>query len=201
MPVEAIVEKILSDAKEEAEAIRASFLQEVEKLEEGKSQEIEKIRVEVDREGKLRGEEAVRRLLSSKQMEAKKSILQLKQELIDRVFESAYDKVYHLKDQEYREFIQALLQKVVETGDEEVIVGKRDAKRITSSFIQAVNRELKKMGREGKLLLGPPSPEIDRGFILRRGRKEINVALSALFASVRQELESETAEVLFGEDG
>ncbi len=201
MPVEAIVEKILSDAKEEVEAIRASFLQEVEKLEKEKNQEMEKIRVEVDREGKLRGEEAVRRLLSSKQMEAKKSILQLKQELIDHVFESAYDRVHRLKDQEYREFIRALFQKVVETGDEEVIVGKRDAKRITPSFIQGVNRELKKKGKAGKLRLSSLSPDIDGGFILRRGRKEINVALSALFASIRQELESETAEVLFGEDG
>ena len=201
MPVEAIVEKILSDAKTEAEEILRSYRQKVEALEKERDGEVGRLRTEADEEGKLRGEEAVRRLLSSTQMEARKSILRLKQDLIDQVFEVAHDKVRRLKDVEYREFIKALILKVAETGDEEIVVGKRDTKRITPAFVTSVNKALKKAGKEGKLHLGTPSSEITGGVILRRGRKEVNATLSALFAAARRELESEVAEVLLGREG
>ena len=200
MPASAIIEKILSDAKKEADSISASFKKEIEALEKEKNQEIEKIRLEAEEEAKLRAEEAVKRELSSKQMEARKSLLEFKQELIDQIFDLAYKQVIGLKDKEYKDFLKGLFHKTVETGDEEVIIGKKDVKQITPSFIQSVNQELKKAGKEGKLRLGQPSPEIDGGFILRRGRKETNVTLSALFASAREELEVEVAEILFGEE-
>jgi len=200
MPASAIIEKILSDAKKEADDIRASFHKEVEALEKKKDQEIEKIKTEAAKEAKLRAEEVVKRQLSSRQMEVRKSLLEFKQGLIDQIFDLAYKRVDSLKNEEYRDFIKTLFFKAVEKGDEEVIIGKKDVKQITPSFIQAINREMKKTGKKGKLHLGSPSPNIDRGFILRRGRKEVNVTLSALFTSAREELESEAADILFGEE-
>jgi len=200
MPASAIIEKILSDARKEADTILTSFRKEVEALEKERDQEIEKIKTEAAKEAELRAEEVVKRELSSKQMEARKSLLEFKQELIDRIFDLAYEQVTKLKSEEYRDFLKTLFLKTVETGEEEVIIGKKDVKQITPSFLQTVNRELKKTGREGKLHLGKPSSEIDGGFVLRKGRKETDVTLSALFASARDELETEVAEILFGEE-
>ncbi len=200
MPASAIIEKILSDARKEADTILTSFRKEVEALEKERDQEIEKIKTEAAKEAELRAEEVVKRELSSKQMEARKSLLEFKQELIDRIFDLAYEQVTKLKSEEYKDFLKTLFLKTVETGEEEVIIGKKDVRQITPSFLQTVNRELKKTGKEGKLRLGEPSSEIDGGFILRKGRKETDVTLSALFASARDELETEVAEILFGEE-
>ena len=104
-----------------------------------------------------------------------------------------------MEQKAYKQFIHDLILKVVETGDEEIIVGDKDAKLLDPSFIEEINLELEKGGKKGKLQRGKPSSDVNGGVILRRGRKEVNAALSALFHEARQELESEVAGILLQE--
>lgn len=199
MPAEGIIQKILSDAKTEAHTIETEFQKEVEKIKAEQDREIEKITASAKEEGKIEGEEKARRLLSNAEMSAKKSLLQLKQELIDEVFQSAYDRVRNMEPKAYQKFMHDLILKVVETGDEEIVVGNKDAKLIDRSFIEQINHELKKEGKKGELQCGKPYSDIDGGVVLRHGRKEINATLLALFHEARQELESEVAGILLQE--
>ncbi|MBN2030127.1 V-type ATP synthase subunit E [bacterium] len=199
MPAEAIIKKILDDAKKEAVTVEKEYREELKKIEAEQKLEIEKITADVKKEGKTQGDEKARRLLSNAEIGARKSLLELKQELIDDVFQSAYDHVRKMEDKVYRQFIHDLIIKIAEIGDEEVIVGEKDVKLLNSSFIEQINADLKKAGKKGKLHLGKPSPEIDGGVLLRRGRKEISATLSAIFNEARHELESEVAKILLKE--
>jgi V/A-type H+-transporting ATPase subunit E len=131
-------------------------------------------------------------------MVSRQNLLDLKQKLIDETFREAYDRVKKLKAQEYVRFLGSLLEQVAATGDEEIIAAKPDAKKISSSLVESVNRKLKKSGRQGKIKLSKETIDSDGGFILRRGRMEINATLPVLFGNVREELESEVVSILFG---
>ena len=198
--MEAIIKKILDDTQEEARTIQTEFQKELQKIEASQNQEIERITTGVMREGEMQGEEKVLKLLSHAERDTKKSLLLLKQELIDEVFQSAYDHVRQMDSKAYRKFVHDLIIKIVETGDEEVIVGEKDAKLLDHSFIEQINTELKKAGKKGELRLGKPSLDINGGVILRHGRKEMDATLSALFHEARHELESETANMLLKEE-
>ncbi len=199
MPAEAIIKKILDDAKKEAVTIEKEYQEELKKMEAEQKLEIEKITADINKEGKIQGEEKVRRLLSNAEIGARKSLLELKQELIDDVFQSAYDHVRNMEDKTYRQFMHDLIIKVAETGDEEIVVGKKDVNLLNHSFVEQVNADLKKARKKGALHLGKPSSEIDGGVLLRHGRKEVSATLSALFHEARHELESEVAKMLLKE--
>lgn len=200
MPVKAIIDKILSDAKKEVEEIIESYRQKASEIETRKIQEIEKIKSEAEEKGKQQGREAVRRLLSSTEMESRQSLLDLKQKVIDEVFHEARIRIRKLKDRDYIAFLNSVLVKVVETGEEEVIPAKSDAEKVNDAFIKSINSKLKKAGKKGKLHLSKGTIEEDGGFVLRQGRKEINATIPVLFKAAREELESEVASILFGDE-
>ena len=85
--------------------------------------------------------------------------------------------------------------KAVETGAEEVIIGKNET-RITDSFIKQVNRKLG-TGFKGNLLLARERANISGGFILRRGKVQINVSTDVMVAQARENLEMELAQEMF----
>jgi V/A-type H+-transporting ATPase subunit E len=198
MPVEAIIEKIISDGMKEIEAIHAAAEQEAGKLRLEGQQAIRAIVNEAEQEAERLGQAAVRKNLSKRQMDIQKDLLNVKQQAIDSVFDQARKRVADLGDHEYRKVMLDLVLAFSETGEEELIIGTRDVKRLTPVFIKAVNAVLKKKKRAGKIRLGRPSADVDGGFILRQGRKEIDATLAGLFRSARHDLESETADILFG---
>jgi V/A-type H+-transporting ATPase subunit E len=199
MPVKAIIDKILSDAEKEAEEILESYRQKASEIEAQKAQEIKKIWSDAEEKGKQQGQEAVRRLLSSTEMESRQSLLDLKQKVIDEVFHEARIRMRKFKDKDYTAFLNAVIQKVVTTGEENIIPAKSDAKIINDAFVKSVNNKLKKAGKKGKLHLIKETIDADGGFVLRQDRKEINATIPVLFKTAREELESEVASILFGE--
>jgi len=100
-----------------------------------------------------------------------------------------------LPDEEYRKIMKKLMLEAVETGDEEVIIGKEE-KRIDQDFIKQVNSELGH-GCKGDLRLSAEREDLGGGFILRRGKIKTNVSTEVLLAQARKELEIELAKELF----
>ena len=88
----------------------------------------------------------------------------------------------------------SLLVESVETGTEEVIVGKADKGIIDSKVISAAN---KKLGRKGNLTLSKTSGSMAGGFILRRGKVDLNLSFDGLVEHAREGLETEVAKLLF----
>jgi V/A-type H+-transporting ATPase subunit E len=115
--------------------------------------------------------------------------------LLDKVFEMASEKVKGLSDKQYAELMGGLLEKAVETGDEEIVPGKTDA-RINTQLVKQVNRKLGP-GFKGNLRLSNEKTDIDGGFVLKRGNVKTNVSIEVLISTVRSELEIEIANEMF----
>ena len=196
MNAKEVIDKILAEAKTEADAIRAEAQSKLSDESDRSNAKLDSYKKETDILAKEQAQETTSRMLAAARMDMKKEHVQAKAGLIDEVFEKAKERVNSLPDQQYQELINSLMIKAVETGDEEVVVGKNES-RIDQNVIKSVNRKLGP-GFKGNLRLAGDKADIDGGFILRRGKIQINASTEVLMAQAREELVMELACQLFG---
>jgi V/A-type H+-transporting ATPase subunit E len=195
MNAEQVVQKILSEAKAQAEKIVNDAR---DKAAEQKAQldaEIAEFDARTDQLAKEAAEDKLKRMLANARMANAKETLAAKVQILERVFEKAKNAVSQLPDDQYLSLMASLMKKAVETGDEEVIVGKSE-QRIDASFISKVNQELGS-GFKGNLRLSGQRADIAGGFILARGKVQVNAGTDVLIDSLRETLEMELANELF----
>ena len=94
---------------------------------------------------------------------------------------------------------RSLLVKVIETGDEEIILSPEDKKGIGASFLADLNKELKAKGKKGEVTVAEETRPMKGGFVLRSGRKETNATYEAMLEEMRDEAELEISNALFKE--
>ncbi|OPX32927.1 MAG: hypothetical protein B1H40_01265 [Candidatus Latescibacteria bacterium 4484_181] len=200
MPVKVITDKIIDDARAEADKIIKRAETETAKIKKETEEEIGLIEAQTKKQSALQAEEEKERLLSAAEMELKKELLREKQVLLDETFRKARNKVLTMQPEQYRELMGGLLLTASESGDEEVIVAESDKDKITAELLEKVNQKLRTNGKKGELTLSSEKRDMSGGFVLRKGRKEINCSLETLFASARMELESKVAAILFDKE-
>jgi len=199
MALEDILRKIEEDARREADKILSEARARAEEILHSAEQEAERIRENLLEEARREAQTHKSRLISMAQLDMRKEILQEKQNLIDQVFQIALERLLRMEDEEYRELIREMLKQVVEHGDEEIILCERDKPRISQGFIQALNKELESEGKLGKLSIAEETGDFSGGFILRRGKIELNNSFDALLQAAKDEMRSELSQILFGE--
>ena len=139
------------------------------------------------------------RLCSAAEMEAKKSILNFKQNTIGDTFLAAERAIAALPKAEYTAFLARLAAGAAETCEEELIFSERDASAVGKAVTKAANALLKEQGKLGGLSLSEETRKISGGVVLRQGNIETNCSLSALIDAQRSALASPVAEMLFGD--
>ena len=195
MEAKEVVEKILADAKAEAEKIKKQA-DEKEAAEQAKLQEqLDEYKKQTEALAQKAGKDKKLHLLAAARMDIAKEYLAEKRKMLDEVFAQARKRLQDLPDDDYRKLMTKLMLGAVETGDEEIIIDKEEA-RIDQAFIKRVNSKLSP-GQKGNLRLAKERLNLGGGFILRRGKIKNNVSLEVLLAQARKELEIELAKELF----
>ena len=190
---EKIIAHIRADAKSQADAVLA-------KAEEQAAQ----IRAEYDKQAaqvyadKVRaGTKACQDQMDSVQrianMEAKKTLLGVKQEMVSLSFEKAQALLTALPEEKYVAFLAALAAKAAVTGDEEIVLNARDREAVGAAVVKAANEKL----GHGKLSLSERTGDFAGGLILSRGNVEANCTAELLVELCRGEMSAEIADMLF----
>ena len=112
---QAEIDRILGDANAQAEAIGAKYRAQAEAED-----------ADLLAKGQRAAAEREERLISAAQMEARKSLLTVKQELVERAYQRALEKLCTLPREQYVELLAAMLVRASSTGKEEVIFSPRD---------------------------------------------------------------------------
>jgi V/A-type H+-transporting ATPase subunit E len=195
MEAQQVIEKILADAREEAEKIKkqADEKESDEQATFDRQLKEHKMQTKALAE-KLAGDKKLH-LLAAARMNVAKEYLAEKNKILDEVFDQASRNLKNLPDDKYRELISNLMLEVVETGDEEVIVDSQE-KRIDDALIEQVNSKLGSK-RKGNLKLSEEKMPVGGGFILKRGRVKTNVSFNVLLSRARKDLEINLAKELF----
>jgi len=192
MEAEQVIEKILSDAKAEAEKIGKEAADKAAAEQAKADKKLAEYRQQAETLAQQAAEDEKAHILAGARMDAAKEYLAEKTKILDEVFERAAKRLGELPDKEYRALMARLMTDAVETGDEEVVIGK-DEKRIDASLITEVNGKLKK----GNLKLAKDKHDMPGGFILRRGKIKTNVSPAVLLGQARNDLVIELAKTLF----
>ncbi len=199
MALEDIVNKINTDALNEAAKIKDEAKALSSKISEEAGGRATTIREEILRDARAKAREDGKRSLIIANLESRKQILTAKQALIGEAFEKAKARLVGLRDREYLKLIKKVLLKAVESGDEVIIVSTKDRSRISPSFLEAVNRSLISKGKKVRLRLSKETRDIKGGVILSSARSETNCSFETLIRELRDDLETEVARILFGE--
>lgn len=183
---DAEAKRIIDAASKQAEEIRAeSFkasLSEYEKLMQAGNAECEDI---------LSGSRRIA------EMEAKKSVLSVKQEMVASALDAAQEEIVNMPRDKYTQFLARMAADAATVGEEEIILNEADKKELGKDVCKAANELLQAKGVPGALTLSEDTADISGGLIVRFGGIETNCSIDALIRQRRSGLSTEIAAVLF----
>ena len=183
---DAEAKKIIDAASKQAEEKRAeSFkaaLSEYEKLMQAGNAECEDI---------LSGSRRIA------EMEAKKSVLSVKQEMISAAFDAAREEIVNMPRDKYTQFLARMAAEAAASGMEEIVLNARDKAEVGKSVCKAANELLSAKGTTGKLTVSEDTADISGGVIVRFGGIETNCSIDALIRQRRSGLSTEVAAAMF----
>ena len=183
---DAEAKKIIDAASKQAEEKRAeSFkaaLSEYEKLMQAGNAECEDI---------LSGSRRIA------EMEAKKSVLSVKQEMISAAFDAAREEIVNMPRDKYTQFLARMAAEAAASGMEEIVLNARDKDEVGKSVCKAANELLSAKGTPGKLTVSEDTADISGGVIVRFGGIETNCSIDALIRQRRSGLSTEVAAAMF----
>ena len=201
--IETITGQIDADVQKEIDAAldqARAQAQEIEARYESQAQtQAEAIRRKGEQDAALRQE----RLVDVAKLEARKTLLAAKQDMVGQAFDLALKKLLELPDQEYIALLAKLAVAASRTGREQVIFSQKDRSRYGKQAVTMANDMLaKKAGPRadesaGRLTLAEESRPMAGGLILRDGRVETNCSFEVLIHLQRDALSAEVARALF----
>ncbi len=195
MDAEQVINKIISEANQNADSIKQQAQNEVDQQNKDLQNELDDFEKQTQKMAEQAAQDKTDRMLAQSRMQNQKKILKAKVEVLDQIFSSAAEKIAQMPDDQYNSLMTNLMEKAIETGDEEVIVGKNET-RINQDFIKQLNRKLGS-GYKGNLRLSTEKTDIGAGFILRRQKIQMNVSVEVLIDRVREEIEPQIVNLVF----
>ncbi len=195
MEAEQVVEKILADARAEADKIKKQADDKETGEQDKLFEQLDEYKKQTQILAQQAGKDEQSHILAAARMNIAKEYLAEKRKILDEVFEQARQQLQSLPDDEYHTLIKKLLLDAIETGDEKVVVDTNEG-RIDHEFIKQINRELGP-GYQGNLNLSDQRQNLGAGFILTRGKIKTNVSIEVLLDQARKELEIQLAKQLF----
>ena len=192
-----IISKILKDAKDKNENIVSTANAEKDIIISKKINSAKEIESEIAKKSQIEAKSRKERIVSAAKLKVRDNKLGAKQEIIEDIFKTSIDKLCSSSKEDFKNFILNSVLSIKVDGDETLILNEAGMNIIDEAFIKELNESLKAKGINGDIKLSSQTREFKGGFILQKNGIEINNTYEALVDSLREELESEVAGVLF----
>ncbi|MDD3831230.1 MAG: V-type ATP synthase subunit E [Clostridia bacterium] len=183
---QALVQRILQDAEATCKQILSKSQQEADEIVKQARQQIADQQAVIELQALEEGKETDRRRMSVANLDARKSQLYIKQQLVDKAYLEA-KRILLDDDVRYLAFISSMLMNNADNG-EVVSICRRDASRITQQFLDGLGKNLK---------LADTYVNIDGGVIISMSAYEKNLSIDLLLRQSREKSESKVVQILF----
>ena len=190
---EKIIAHIAADAKAHSDAILAKCDEQCAAIRseyEAKAKAAYEDRLRAGKEECDAALESANRLA---QMEERKSVLSVKQEMIRQGFNKACEMLVDLPQEQYVALLAKLAKNAAVTGEEKIVLNARDKAAVGGAVVKAANEAL----GGGRLTLAEETGDFAGGLILRRESIEVNCTAELLVKVCRDEMSAKMADVLF----
>lgn len=199
MNAQAILDKILQDAKESASATLRDADDRAKEMEAAADKRIAAARAKTEAQARQDAEAATARMQRMAELDERKLLLADKRRMMDRAFELALAKMKAMPAKQARAFLLDALTELAE-GGETLIVGADNDGWMDGQFLQDANAALAAKGKTAALTLGSEKRKGVSGLILAKHDTEINCTYEAFLTSERLEMEAQVAQTLFPGD-
>lgn len=190
---EKIIAHIQADAKAQADAILAQAEQQCAGIREEYEGKAKTAYAEKIRAGVRKCEDLAESKSRIAQMESKKSILALKQEMVSEAFAMAKNVVLSLPAEKYCAFLTKLAVQSAPDGEGQLVFNASDREKFGQAVVKQANAAL-----GGKLTLSEKTGDFAGGLIVRNGAVEVNNTLELRIDLCRGDMAAEVAKILFG---
>ena len=180
---QAEIDRNLSEAREEADQITGRYKAQAEAEAASLAARNEKSAVEREE-----------RLVSVAQMEARKVQLAAKQEMVEKAYDLALEKLCAMPDAQYTEVLAGLLVQASSNGREEAIFSPEDRERVGKAAVDKANAASGK-----QLKLSQETRPLKGGFVLRDENIEVNCTFDTLVRLEKAETTGAVVKKLFPE--
>lgn len=178
---QAEVDRILGDAREEAARITANYRAQAD----AEAQEL-------DAKNERAAAEQEERLISAAQMEASRLQLAAKQEMVEKAYIQALDKLCAMPKEQYVDVLAKLLVEASSNGKEEAVFSKEDREQAGKAAVEKANQLSGKQIR-----LSEETQPIRGGFILKDKNVEVNCTFETLVRLQKAETAGAVVKTLF----
>ena len=178
---QAEIDRILGDARDEAARITANYRAQAD----AEAQEL------ADKNERAAAEQE-ERLISAAQMKASRLQLAAKQEMVEKAYIQALDKLCAMPKEQYVDVLAKLLVEASSNGKEEAVFSKEDREQVGKA---AVEKATPISGKQ--LRLSEESLPIRGGFILKDKNVEVNCTFETLVRLQKAETAGAVAKTLF----
>lgn len=197
MPIKTIGERIIADAAAEAQRLTDRAKKTAAQIAGDSRTEADRLVEEAVDRAERAGAQKKMQQLAAAGLAARDRLIGAKQEMIDQAFDRAGELIEGASEDRYVAMIARLIVAGAGGGEEVIFDG---SNMVTArAAVEAANKQLKLKGLTPVSLSSNTRP-IGKGFILSAGKIEESFALKTLLESAREELETEVAQILFGDN-
>jgi V/A-type H+/Na+-transporting ATPase subunit E len=194
-----LTSKIIKDAEVKKIEILNEATVKADEIIKKKTEDANKKASSILQKAEMESKTIKERIISKTDLEIRNKKLLAKQQVIEKVFEAAKEKLKAMNSEEFTKFIKNSIMALDIHGDEEIIINPVDRDKLPEKFLAEVNKALISKGKLGNLKFNVKTHEIDGGFILSKNGIEINNSFDELVNSLKYELEYEVGKILFTE--
>jgi len=195
--IEKITGKIIEEANIDAKKIIEEAKAEAEKVTSKYKEKSLLAADDIVEAGSKQAKAQESKYSSNAGLEARKTLLFTKQELITETFGKALSKLRSLPKDKYIDLLARLAASAAQTGEEEIIFSSEDKDKYGKEVIEQANKLLKAKGQKGQLKISDKVRPILGGIIITSGDVEINCALDGLVRMEKDNLSTQVAQILF----
>jgi len=196
--IEKITGKIIEEANIDAKKIIDDAKSEAEKIINNYKEKAATAAAEIEDTGSRQAKAHQMKYSSNAGLEARKTLLLQKQELITQAFDKALAQLRAMPKDKYIDLLARLAANASYDGKEEIIFSPEDKEKYGNDVVKASNKLLKEKGKNAGLTVSDKVRPILGGVIVARGDVEINCALDGLVRMEKDNLSAQVAQILFG---
>ena len=206
--IEKITGRIEADAREQASAITADAEAKCAEIRAGYDKQAQDQYWARVRDGVKTCEDRVQRMGRLAEMEARKSILALKQEMVDAAFAAALERICTIPQADYVAYLAKLAAQAATTGTEALVFNAKDQAACGQAVADAANALLAQQGKQARLTVSPGETGVGKSAVAKAIHAisnrangpfiEVNCAVETIAELCRSDLAAQVAEVLFG---
>ena len=194
MSVEGIIDRIISDAKREADNIMGEAEHQAKIIQEENGRAAQEYFDQQREQLDERYRKDKERAILNRRLEERKSVLASRQIWMDRAFEEAHKRLVEQPMKEYQQLMKQLIDTVSSSRDEEIQFGKKGEDKELKTIVNDLNKT-----KGSKFTLAAERGDFSWGFVLRKGKVETSMSIESLFKYKRNDLEQKAWE-LFNAD-